>query len=1222
MDAYPYLMDIIEVECELPVAVFRYSDDAQKREMLQLDDYLRRFLAVRAKGLQDFLLPLKQFVERTTIAFDSMASIKKQTLKDCISRSELPPDLIINCSNPSVSGNTIHLHPINQKPQPISLQQLVEELRAPAHTQEPRAFIVRVFFDEIYRDGNEQITTFQDREFEIWLRSPWLDISGFCSGDSFELWATNDWSEIRTWQKHLGSTTLQETIPSQEEIRAIVWDNPMLLHSAKRHRDLHCGNVLACESGFALIDFGDTGTSFFLSDAIQLEIAIWVALSAQMLDSDFDLLSSFARLLQNNHLDLQGMAQQSSVLFVAGAATRAIRTGMSELAADHGITNKEISYSYCLAILRSLRFAGMGNANPNELKVRLKLFRHWHNCLHDSIAPLNSLLPTAKLRTTSRKLFPPDKYLTLPASLVPNRAIRESLSDWATTGIEPVLLLEGITGAGKSLSSWIWAHYDVNPDRSPPSQIAPIVPIAYEFDGVFWWSFDPRDQDLKGESNLSGFDDMVEEALSHFRTLVDPFANTDNSHGKTDELLSVLESNRFLLIIDGLEAVLQRDPQSKDKHEQKLRCSEVRLSQLLRRLSDRGVQSKILITSQVISTEFFDDGGELIRGVKHLKCIGYEPGQAREYLRLRVEGSDSTLDSIAQHYSYHPATLALVAALLSDLDAATALSTFERFRITAPTKLQGRTSMVLSSLFDKALTAEELHAIEVLALFRSIGRSQELQGILKCNNLITRRIASRLSLLNLISVSKLNGDDCYRLHTIVHSYVNDRLNQMNRKQELHKAMADFFSSTAINSLPKSAKVDIEKLELIYSGSSNPDYLDNVSKQDLSLGVEYVHQLSQSGQGGKALEFYAERLHEILYFSQGDYRLCSELLTEAYRHTSDSNATSDLKLWACSTLGLCNALSGQPSDAIERYQEILAQTCDDGVRSTIERITFCNLGKELLTVGKLNDSLAAFEKGKACIVEGDSYNLAVIEDEIGLVLSYLGNWEKADRQFEIAELSIPDNPSDSWLMFKIKNMADKALSQVFRGNAEESLRIANLAKQLEERQIQNNHYHLWTIWVWAFAAIELHEIGSMERNASGDSVALSEIAEKVEFAINQCRIGGHHRLESHFLTLMGRLSLLSGRLEEAANWARQSQGISSHCGYRLRESDASLLLARIKLKLCAPEEAKFYLERAINLSRCPSGDPSSKFEYILTKCSKLQQTLSSVGWHLQDDTPGT
>jgi predicted unusual protein kinase regulating ubiquinone biosynthesis (AarF/ABC1/UbiB family) len=52
-----------------------------------------------------------------------------------------------------------------------------------------------------------------------------------------------------------------------------------LIHTDFRHNDLHCGNVLACQDSFKVIDVGDMEENLIASDMARLETSLWFELA-------------------------------------------------------------------------------------------------------------------------------------------------------------------------------------------------------------------------------------------------------------------------------------------------------------------------------------------------------------------------------------------------------------------------------------------------------------------------------------------------------------------------------------------------------------------------------------------------------------------------------------------------------------------------------------------------------------------------------------------------------------------------------------------------------------------------------------------------------------------------------------------------------------------------------------------------------------------------------
>lgn len=236
------------------------------------------------------------------------------------------------------------------------------------------------------------------------------------------------------------------------------------------------------------------------------------------------------------------------------------------------------------------------------------------------------------------------------------RAELVTLDEWAQPAdAHPVLLFEAIGGSGKSMLTWEWA----NRQSASPG-----------WSGIFWYSFYERGAVMA---------DFCAHALAYMSG--QPLAEL---RGKktlelADDLLRRLRSQRWLLILDGLERVLVaynrvdaaqlRDEEAgqSDAIANRDPCAAIRPEddELLRSLA-AAAPSKLLITSRLIPRVLLNAAGQPIPGVLQQRLGGLRSEDAEALFRACGIGGESAAlrDYLKRHCDCHPLAVGVLAGLI------------------------------------------------------------------------------------------------------------------------------------------------------------------------------------------------------------------------------------------------------------------------------------------------------------------------------------------------------------------------------------------------------------------------------------------------------------------------------------------------------------------------------------------------------------------------------
>jgi tetratricopeptide (TPR) repeat protein len=259
--------------------------------------------------------------------------------------------------------------------------------------------------------------------------------------------------------------------------------------------------------------------------------------------------------------------------------------------------------------------------------------------ISDGTAPPKPRLPTPP------ELYAAPNYI-LTSTFIGRASELDELDAWATS-TDPMLVVEGIGGLGKSALTWEW--------MLKRAQYA-IPNLA----GRVWWSFYERG------ASMSAF---VRHALAYI-TGQDPEALTkETSHyQRSQELLTELKRRPFLLVLDGFERVLtayhrwDKAQQRDDKIEADLReCTDPHDGDLLRQLL-HGSPSKIILSTRLFPHILEDRASHKpILGVAHHELKGLSRSDALAFFKnAGIQGNEKAMLEFADQFGRHSLLLKVV----------------------------------------------------------------------------------------------------------------------------------------------------------------------------------------------------------------------------------------------------------------------------------------------------------------------------------------------------------------------------------------------------------------------------------------------------------------------------------------------------------------------------------------------------------------------------------
>ena len=257
---------------------------------------------------------------------------------------------------------------------------------------------------------------------------------------------------------------------------------------------------------------------------------------------------------------------------------------------------------------------------------------------------------TASAAVSKRLPVPPDLYAVpnyiLTSTFIGRETELNELDAWAKS-TDPLMVVEGIGGLGKSALNWEWLQ----------KRATDVIP---NLAGRVWWSFYERGTSMA---------EFVRHALAYITGQNPDALSKESSHyQRCQELLTELKLRPFLLVLDGFERVLtayhrwDKAQQRDDKIEAELReCVEPRDGELLQQLL-HGSPSKVILSTRLFPS-ILEDRTHIrpIPGVVHHKLNGLSRPDALAFFRhAGIKGSEQAMLEFADQFGRHSLLLLVI----------------------------------------------------------------------------------------------------------------------------------------------------------------------------------------------------------------------------------------------------------------------------------------------------------------------------------------------------------------------------------------------------------------------------------------------------------------------------------------------------------------------------------------------------------------------------------
>jgi tetratricopeptide (TPR) repeat protein len=678
---------------------------------------------------------------------------------------------------------------------------------------------------------------------------------------------------------------------------------------------------------------------------------------------------------------------------------------------------------------------------------------------------------------------------------------------------------------------------------------------------VYGWSFYSQ-----GTDRLTSSDEFVDAALRWFG---DPAPEKGSPWDKGERLAALVREKRTILVLDGLEP-LQWGPGVDPG-----KLKDAALQALIKEL---GAQNKglCLISSRIPVTDLEAVGGDKVRS-KDLGQLSPEAGAA--LLRARgVSGTDEELRVAASEYDGHSLALTLLGSYLADV----ADGDIRRRKEIGPLnedERQGRHARRVMAAYEPWLGKPEIAILRILGLFDRPADEEEIaelrklpvvpgltdglhiEGDKKWYQIFSApptrplseqewtRAVAKLRRAGLVSEEQDKGLDA---HPLVREHFGERLRreQPEACREGHRRLYVYLQGKA-KELPDT----IEEMAPLYAAVVHGCLAGKnqgarwVLRDRVWRGNEKfsIHKLGAFGSEVGVLSAFFEPPWERL----------APGLSEA-----DEALVLNHAGFALRALGRLPEAAGLMRMALDR--RIDREEWKEAANSA------SNLSELLHSRGELGEALEQARKSvELADRSGDTFQPMLTRTDLAAVLHAMGIRDEAAVQFEEGERMQREMEPVHPLLYSLRGfqycdlLLDQGCDAEVRGRAAQTLLWVEAQQWLLD--IALDHLSLGR--------------GHLVAAQRGSSTDLAKAASHFAASVDGLRRAGQQDYIPLGLLTRAALSTHTGEFALAHHDLDEALALAQRCGFRLREADAHLGLARLSLAERAPAAAHPHLVAA-------------------------------------------
>jgi len=783
---------------------------------------------------------------------------------------------------------------------------------------------------------------------------------------------------------------------------------------------------------------------------------------------------------------------------------------------------------------------------------------------------------------------PPEVYVAHPYTLLQTKDVvgREAelnlLADWvavpsADVYAARILNIVALGGMGKSALTWKWFN-----DLAPHD----MKPLA----GRMWWSFYESD---------ATFENFVVRALAYVTGRPrEEIAKTISAREREYQLLAVLNTQPFLIVLDGLERILiaysgmdaarQLDDDEFDKHtanhvagviglpesggasfvgQHRLRqCVDPRAGAFLRKLASTR-RSRILVSTRLYPTELQAVTGVPIAGSFARFISGLSDDDALNLWRAYgVSGTRDELVRVFHTFGNYPLLIrALAGEVANDRRSPgnfdewrAAHRDFEPFHLSMA---NARTHVLEFAL--RNLSATERETLRIVSAFRMPATYDTLTALLvgvRTEGSPARTFATEAALDTALASLEDRGllgwdrrANRYDLHPIVRGVTWSGLGDGERTH-VYEALHSYFES-----IPAMRVSDVTSLD------------------DLTPAVELFNTVIGLGRYEVAIKVFGDRLQAALHYRLSASRRLEDLLDVFFLNGVDAEsrlASSKDLSYVLNNLGVAYKLLGEPGRSITLYNRAIEIARRDNDDKDLQ-VYLTNAADARQMAGAMRDAVeSASEALSLARKRSDAFRESVSVRYLGQILTWLGDTRKARIALEQALdgflRASGRAPQDDHTHEESVVNAFLAQLALLLGDFPEAQARADRAWCLANYR-SNERDFIWAARRQGAAALELGDYGTAD--------------ERLHHSLTRARAVDLAEEELPSLTALAELRRRQGNLAEARELVDGVWDLAERGPYPLLHADARNVLAKVARDKGKLDEAVHAAQAAYRLSWC-------------------------------------
>ncbi len=794
---------------------------------------------------------------------------------------------------------------------------------------------------------------------------------------------------------------------------------------------------------------------------------------------------------------------------------------------------------------------------------------------------------------------PPEPYIAHPyvlsqaKGLIGRQAELNLLTDWFTgkNGLGGVRIFNvvAIGGMGKSALTWKWFN------EIAPQQPCPLMA------GRMWWSFYESD---------ANFENFIIRALAYVGRISIEESQKMPPGQREEKLLSILDREPHLLVLDGLERILiayaridaahftddDYDKQtanfiakaqglSESEKEtfldgrQLRKSADPRAGSFLRKLTQVR-SSSVLISTRLYPYDLQIDTGDPLPGCHCFFIKGLSDDDALDlWQEFGISGTRDTLVPMFRTFGNYPLLLQSLAGAVAryrpapgDFDAwRKAKPDFNPFNLDL---IQAKTHVLQFAL--QGLGKEAREILSTIAAFRAPAQYDTLRALLCGKNKPCKDEDVLIQMLDELDDRGLVGWDRranrYDLHPVVRGVSWNSVSKKD-KTVIYSSLQTHFSAAPI---------------------INENEINDIN--DLTPAIELYFSLIEQGKFDDASVFFFERLSGALLFKLSAARQAIEILEPLIQDINSQEKTlswNNYELFNC--LGIAYIANGEPSKGCKVYKQLITSDSTDVN-------LLCNYSAALRQCGHLKEAFSSsFRAFESCsdIVENNKKlfgsspydeDLAVSMRWYGLTLATIGEYNTAEKYLTEA-LSI---------FIELEN-------KKYEGS------INALLAQLFLWQFKPTEAHDYATAAWQLANIK-SDVRDLIRAANHQGkVALAlenypNASERLHYALISARSINYTEEELIALTALADLARQQGNPIEAREHLDDIREYAERGPYPLFHADALNVLCQIERDAGNNSAAIEAATQAYRLAWCDG--PPYAYHYGLENAKKHLRELGA------------